>query len=52
MKWRNGIAKATPFPENNLMLFYECRSNAFPFLSPFTDMNKYDVLKIYHSGCH
>lgn len=24
-KRRNGIAKATPFPENILMLFYECR---------------------------
>ena len=24
-KRRNGIAEATPFPENILMLFYECR---------------------------
>lgn len=30
---RNGIAEATPFPENNLMLFYECRPYGYPFVS-------------------
>lgn len=30
-KWKNGIAKATPFPENNLMLFYEYLPNELSF---------------------
>lgn len=46
MKRRNGIAKATPFPENILMLFYECRPYESDFFTTHIDFRKFSAQQV------